>query len=67
MNKAIIKHIRAEYMLQQKQNHFNISESCECDDCAVFYMTSMNSRSPRARPLHIFTVSHIFYACTFHT
>lgn len=31
MNKATIKHIRAEYMLQQKQNHFNISELCEYD------------------------------------
>lgn len=33
----------------------------------IFYMANMNSRILRARELHIFTLRHIFYACTFHT
>ena len=39
-----------------EQNHFNISVSLsKYDSCAVFYMASVNSRSPlRAGALHIF-------------
>lgn len=51
-----------------EQNCFNNSVSLsKYAGCAVFYMASVNSRSLGARDLHIFTVRHIFYACTFHT